>query len=174
MSSQHTHLEYSFVLQSSHLGDKSRKATNPFSGTPVEFPADDELTTDELAAIEEALESAGFDDPGQDGYVLSGEHGDYVRFGFPDLGEEPTVVSVEAELVVRNLTDSVLRLVFQVVRAGNLVLMSPVGNIVRTVGPPLTPLIRERWPDVKQLRSADELRGWFEIELTPRKVSVPL
>jgi len=81
------HWEYSFVLHTCRLGDRVRKATNPFTGDPVEFPIDDGLSVAERNGMRAVFASYGVHEPEADseGYALYLPASASVRFRGGDL-----------------------------------------------------------------------------------------
>lgn len=167
-----THLEFSFLLYTTNLGTRSRKAINPFTKKVVQFPIDDGLSDDETEALVEYLEERGFEgpEPHGEGYVLH-RGGDTFRLRFDDEGNS---VSPEAELVVRKLDDEFAKIVFETATVANCVLMSPIGEHVCVPATRYRKTLLARWPGLRRLSSAKDLRGWLENDLGSRRVMRPL
>ena len=173
-----THWEYCFYQHTCHLGDRVRKATNPFTGEPVEFPIDDGLTAgecDDVRRVFEKFEVQG-PEPHGEGYALYLPENESVRFrGGPDIDDPDGVplVGFSVEIVVKNLSDDVLALVLDVARQGNLAFVSSTGESSALVNASNDPRIQKRWPNAGVIGTNNALRSWLESNIDRRRLHVP-
>lgn len=170
------HWEYSFILHTCRLGDRVGKATNPFTGDPVEFPIDDGLSVAERKDVRAVFACFGVEGPeaGFEGYALYLPASGSVRFRGGDLEQdEPPLTSFSVELVAQNVADEVLRLVLDVARQGNLAFMSSTGERVCLAKESRDLRIKQRWPDAGLILTTNALRSWLENQIGGRKVHVP-
>jgi len=174
MTNELTHWEYSFLFHTRNLGDAARTGINPLTGNAIEFPIDNGLTDDEVDAIQNVFAENGIDGPEPDGegYAVYGSDGEYLRFQCYDLEGSAPISSIDGEAVVKQLTDSVLTIILDVARAGNLVLTSSVGDCVRIPDDSPTEILLNRWPDAESLSSVSELRRWLQETIGGRRVRV--
>jgi hypothetical protein len=166
--------EFSFLLHTCNLGEKTRTGVNPFTKETIHFPIDDGLSDSESDAVLEILESHGFEEPEEEGegYVLSWSDRECLQLrsgAFEPIAEG--ISSVEVELLsVGTIPDQVLAIILEIAIAGNLALMSPTGEDVRVPAKAKLPQVLKRWPDAAVIETVDELRAWLTDTIEGRPV----
>jgi hypothetical protein len=172
------HSEFSFVLHACRLGDRIRKATNPFTGELIVAPIDEGLTPAERKAILRVFRKYNVEgpEPEFEGYAFYLLGNGSVRFrGFADIEDTELhpVTSLAVEIVVKQLADDVLTFVLDVARQGNLAFMSSTADHVGLVNESDDPRIQKRWPDARTIATIEDLRSWLEVDIGGRRVHVP-
>ena len=170
--------EYTFCLHTCRLGDRIREATNPFTGERIRIHIDDGLTSAELAAVRKHFDAYGVQgpEPEGEGYALYLPSNGSVRFrGGPDLDDTVScaLTGYAVEIVVSELSDDVLGFVHDVARHGNMAFMSSIGDEVCLVNEPISPKLKQRWPNAHMILTIRELRAWLENRIEGRMVYVP-
>ena len=173
MARKLTHWEYSFLLHTCNLGESQVTRTNPFTGEPVIVHIDDGLSVEERRAIQAVFAEHGIEGPEPDfeGYAMCSDD-DSLRFRCDDLDGDAPISNFEVEVVVKQLSDELLAIVLDVARAGNLALMSSVGDCVRIAHDAPAATLIKRWPDAEPLSSIADLREWLQQKIEGRRVRI--
>jgi hypothetical protein len=170
-----TQLDFSFILHTANLGDRTRHVINPFTQATLDVPIDHGFTANEAAEMAGFLASRGFTgpEPHGEGFVLRHAARDSLRLRFGQFeGPAPGVVSVGAELVVKRLDDGVLGILLELACVANCAFMSSTGKHVRLPKSRVRETLLSRWPQLRSLESVQDLREWLENDIAARKVSV--
>jgi hypothetical protein len=169
-----THWEYVFGLHTCNLGHLARRGTNPFTGESVEFPIDNGLTSSELAAVKKVFDRHNVNGPEPDyeGFALYGSSGNSLRFRGVEFDGNHAINGMEVEIIENTFSDTTLAIVFDVAKAGNLALMSSVGDCVRIVDRPPDGALLARWPDAETISTVPEFRHWVQNVIGGRQVAV--
>jgi hypothetical protein len=157
--------EYCFYFHTRNLGDQVRHVQNPFTGKSIEVPIDPPLAQCEWDAIRDVFKKHHFDGPlpEGEGFRISMTDGQYVGLR---LG--PTGLAIE--IVMRELSNSVIEIMIEIAKAGNLAFTSTTGDKVRLLDGPLDAKTLARWPDATVLHSVSEVKSWLVDDICGRKV----
>lgn len=165
--------EYTIGLHTLNLGDGVRKAQNPFTSEPMEFPIDDGMSESELASVLDVLKDAGASQPDEDGYRhVALSNGTRVGFGGLPKESRGSIQSLEVELLTKkdfSITEA--SFVLQIATAGNLFISSPVDpDVVATVRPVDDPRFSKRYRHHSVVADPRELIGWIHKNISFREV----
>lgn len=173
MPAQPRRWEYSFGLHTCRLGDAVRRAVNPFTGAPAEFPLDLGLSAAEREALRVVLRDAGAEGPNLDGFYQVAFPGRVrVHLGFGDLSQDEPVVGAAVSVVGRELPGAVLAFLLRVARAANMAFVSTTAPAIAALpaAGSVDPKVRRRWPSAVVLRTPAELGAWLADQVGRRKV----
>lgn len=141
-----------------NLGNKKTKVQNPFTGEMFETIRDDGLSVEELAAVTQLLAESKAKGPDSYGiYSISFGDGAIAHVELDD-GERSGACE-GCVVTFRKSTPQLARFVFDLSRAGNMIMTPAIADSVDLVtSEEQLKRIKHRWPNAKVLSSVEELQ----------------
>jgi hypothetical protein len=165
--------EYTLGLYTLNLGDRVRKATNPFTGEPMEFYIDDGMTKAEVASVKRILEEMGATRADDSGYrYFSLPNGTRVGVGGFARDLASGIQSIPVEFVVRGeFSTPEASLVLSIVPAGNLFIGSSADpHLVATASQVSDQRFHQRHKHSSIATDANALASWVKQKIGSRDV----
>ena len=149
-------MSFDLILQTSHLSDKTEKATNPFTGEVYDKPVGETLTDEERRSVAAILTQCGGEEDEFGCRVLDIGDGSSIEAYFEGLlGEEDFECGM---LALRSISPPVAKLLFDIMHHGSLVLQAPIAEpMVLATSQEICSSVRARWPEVEPVADPHQL-----------------